>query len=221
MPRRILLVTVAVLVVSSMLVSGCAVNFYKQNPRSKKKIAELESKIDDLELQRQHERANFEEVKKMLEEKLRSQISDKSISLTVDERGLVIVLSDDILFDSGKADLKKEAYPVLDKVAYIIKDKVPGKNIGISGHTDNVPIKYSGWKSNWELSSARATNVLYYLESKGVSPKRLSATGYGEHRSLASNATAEGRSKNRRVEIVILPEFIEKKEKDLDSSYMK
>ncbi|MGB3112323.1 MAG: OmpA family protein, partial [Candidatus Omnitrophota bacterium] len=80
------------------------------------------------------------------------------------------------------------------------------------GHTDNVPITYSNWASNWELSTARATNVLHYMESKGVSPDRLSATGYGEHHPVASNAAETGQARNRRVEIVILPEYPEETE---------
>ncbi|MFC1570699.1 OmpA family protein [Candidatus Omnitrophota bacterium] len=210
--KRNLLTAVVVLIAASMLVSGCALNFYKQSPRSKKKIKDLESKISDLEAQRAQEQREFEETKKLLERKFKTQISDDQIGLRLTKDGLVIVLSDDILFDSGKADLKKAAYPVLDKVIAIIKKKVPDKNIGVSGHTDNVPITYSKWKSNWELSSARATNVLYYLEGKGIPPKQLSATGYGEHRPIASNDTAAGRSKNRRVEIVILPDYAEEKE---------
>ncbi|MCK5081464.1 MAG: OmpA family protein, partial [Candidatus Omnitrophica bacterium] len=79
-------------------------------------------------------------------------------------------------------------------------------NVGIEGHTDNVPITHSGWKSNWELSTARALSVLHHLEdNEGISPKRLSATGYGEFRPVASNATKAGKQDNRRVEIVILP----------------
>ncbi|MFC1480574.1 flagellar motor protein MotB [Candidatus Omnitrophota bacterium] len=211
--KRWLSVSMAALVASGLVLSGCAVNFYKQSPRSLKKIKDLETKIVDLEEQRKKELKQFEEAKRMLEQKLKGQIADKSVSLEMDDRGLVIILSDDILFDSGKAEVKSKAYPVLDKVASIIKKKVPDKNIGISGHTDNAPIKYSKWESNWKLSSERAINVLQYLESKGIPSKRLSATGYGEHRPVASNATVEGRSKNRRVEIVILPEFMEKRQK--------
>jgi chemotaxis protein MotB len=203
---------VSLAVMSSMMTSGCALNFYKQSPRSTKQIKELEAKISDLEAQRMRERQEFEEARKMMESRLRDEIKGDKISLRLDESGLAIILSDDILFDSGKADLKKQAYPVLDYLITIINDKVPGKNIGVTGHTDNVPIKFSGWKSNWELSTARATNVLYYLENNGVAPKRLSSTGYGEHRPIASNDTTAGKAKNRRVEIVILPEFAEERE---------
>ena len=204
-------ISMAAIIVASLVLSGCAVNFYKQNPRSKKMIKDLETKVSDLEMEKKIEQERFAEVKRMLEQKLKSQIADRSVSLEMDERGLVIILSDDILFDSGKAEVKKDAYPVLDKVAKIITKEVPDKNVGVYGYTDNVPIKYSNWKSNWELSTTRATNVLHVLESKGIPPKRLSATGYGENRPIASNATAEGRAANRRVEIVILPEFAKKK----------
>jgi chemotaxis protein MotB len=97
----------------------------------------------------------------------------------------------------------------LDKVAAVLTTTVSDLNIGIEGHTDNVPIKYSGWKSNWELSTARALSVLHYLEdSKNIDPKRLSATGYGEFQPVTVNDTPEGRQKNRRVEIVILPKVL-------------
>jgi chemotaxis protein MotB len=205
-------VLVALVLTASMMTSGCALNFYKQSPRSKKQIQELEAKISDLEAQRRAEQKEFEDARRMMEQKLRGEIDGDKISLRLDDAGLAIILSDDILFDSGKADIKKGAYSVLDYLISVINEKVPGKNIGVTGHTDNVPIKFSGWKSNWELSAARATNVLDYLENNGVSPQRLSATGYAEHRPIASNDTAAGRAKNRRVEIVILPEFAEQRE---------
>ena len=85
------------------------------------------------------------------------------------------------------------------------------RNITIEGHTDNQPIKYSGWKSNWELSTARATSVLHYLiDKESVVPERLSATGYGEYRPVVTNDTKEDRQKNRRVEVIILPEVVSK-----------
>ncbi|MFH1847538.1 MAG: OmpA family protein [Candidatus Omnitrophota bacterium] len=195
--------------------SGCAVNFYTQSPRNKEKIKNLEAKITDLEAEREKEQKRFKEVELELKKKFKPQIADKSISLERDERGLVIIVSDDILFDSGKAEFKKDAHTTLDKVAKILEQKVPDKNIGVSGHTDNVPIKFSKWKSNWELSTARATNVVHHLAEKGVLSAKLSATGYGEHRPLDSNATETGRSKNRRVEILILPEFVEKRSENI------
>ena len=148
----------------------------------------------------------------MLEERLSKEIGDKQVLLEMAGRGLVITMANDILFDSGKSKLKHNADSVLKRIASVIKEAVPDRNIGVEGHTDNVPIKYSGWKSNWELSAARATSVLHYLiDECGIEPQKLSAIGYGEYRPIDSNETKEGRGKNRRVEIIILPKEITKK----------
>lgn len=181
--------------------SGCAINFYKGKPEQEKKIKKLTSQLEELE-----------QAKRLLEERLSKEIGDKQVLLELAGRGLVITMANDILFDSGKAKLKKEAYPVLKKVAAVIKETVPDRDVGVEGHTDNVPIKHSGWKSNWELSTARAMSVLHYLiDDCGISPKKLSAIGYGEFRPIDSNDTKAGRAKNRRVEIIILPKEMAKK----------
>ena len=83
---------------------------------------------------------------------------------------------------------------------------VPDSFIAVEGHTDNEPIRYSGWKSNWELSSARALSVLHFMvDDCGIEARRLSANAYSEYRPVSDNATPEGKQQNRRVEIVILP----------------
>jgi len=146
------------------------------------------------------------QTKQLLEQRLKQEIADKQVRLSMAEKGLVITFVADVVFDSGKAKIRPEVYPTLDKVARILAENVPENDIGIEGHTDNEPIKYSGWKSNWELSTARALSVLHYLvDDKGISPLRVSAIGYGEYRPVASNDSKEGRQLNRRVEIVILP----------------
>ena len=149
--------------------------------------------------------ADLERAKRALESSLSREIGDKKVTLEMAERGLVVTFLAEILFDSGRAKIKKQAMPILDKVSDVIKKVVPDLNIGVEGHTDNQPIKRSGWKSNWELSSHRALSVLYYLSSKGVNQARLSAIGYGEFQPVADNSTKAGRQLNRRVEIVILP----------------
>ncbi len=173
--------------------AGCTVIFQKGRRSDMEKIRELQDEVDRLS-----------QIRADLEEQLKGI---KGVSLSMEERGLVITFLDEVLFDSGKAKIKTEASVPLDKVASVITSEASDFDIGIEGHTDNVPIKYSGWKSNWELSTARATSVLHYLIEKGVSPSRLAAIGYGEFRPVVSNDTAEGRSKNRRVEIVILPQL--------------
>jgi chemotaxis protein MotB len=131
------------------------------------------------------------------------------------EKGLVITFVADILFDSGKAKVRPEANETLDKVSRVLIENVADLKIGIEGHTDNEPIKASGWKSNWELSVARALSVLHYLQDeKRVEGWRLSAIGYGEQQPLADNATKEGRQLNRRVEIVIMPKVSKVREKN-------
>jgi chemotaxis protein MotB len=218
--RMIVWCAVLILCVGFVL-SGCAVNFYKQSPRSKAELAKLQQQVSELERQRQEEQAKFAAVKEMLEKKLKNQIDDEQVYLKMSDSGLVIVLSDEVLFDSGKADIKGSAEPMLDKMTEIIIREVPDKNVGISGHTDNVPITYSNWKSNWELSSARAMTVLHYMEGQGVPSERLSATGYGEYRPVSSNSTAKGRARNRRVEIVILPEFAETQYEETEGGQLK
>ena len=121
------------------------------------------------------------------------------------DKGLVITFVSEVLFDSGKAKLRRDSHAKLDKVADVLNTTVADLNVGVEGHTDNQPIRRSGWKSNWELSTARALSVLHYLSNKSVAEPRLAAIGYGEYKPVASNDTAEGRQKNRRVEIVILP----------------
>lgn len=196
--KRVSVFVLAVIFATSM--TGCALNFYKGKPEQEQKIKQLTNQLEELE-----------QAKRTLEDRLAKEIADKQILLEQTNRGLVITMANDILFDSGKAKLKKNAYPVLDKIATVLNEEASGRDVGVEGHTDTVPIKHSGWKSNWELSSARSTNVLHYLIGKGVTPQRLSAIGYGEYKPIDTNDTKSGRSRNRRVEIIILPKEITKK----------
>lgn len=107
------------------------------------------------------------------------------------------------MFDTGSAEIKDEAKKMLTAVLSVIK-KIQN-NIVIEGHTDNIPIKSAEYHSNWELSTARAMSVLMYLmQEDGIRPERFSASGYGEHRPIMSNATPEGRARNRRVDIILV-----------------
>ncbi|MCX7661421.1 MAG: OmpA family protein [Candidatus Omnitrophica bacterium] len=189
-------------IIVSINLLGCTIIFQKGRTSDLQKIEELSRRLQELESTRS-----------LLEERLAQEIKDKQVRLQMMEKGLVITFVADVLFDSGKATIRPEAYPILNKVARVLKENVPDLDIGIEGHTDNEPIKYSGWKSNWELSTARALSVLHYLVDKeGISPRRVSAIGYGEFRPIASNSTKEGRQLNRRVEIVILPRVTKVKE---------
>lgn len=113
--------------------------------------------------------------------------------------GSMISIEGDILFDSGKADLRKEGAATLDQIADAIKKKFPNQDIYIVGHTDNEPIAKSGWKDNYELSCQRALTVVRYLRNAGVQ-NYMAACGWGETRPLQSNDTSEGKQANRRVQ---------------------
>jgi len=186
----------------ALALAGCTFIFQAGRRSDKLKIDELSSQLDELS-----------RAKKMLEGKLSQEINDKQVKLQMMEKGLVITVVGDLLFDSGKAKIRTEAYPLMDKVAGILTDNMSQFNVGIEGYTDNQPIRHSGWESNWELSTARALSVLHYLvNEKGLSPERLSAIGFGEYRPVASNDAREGRQQNRRVEIVIQPKISKVKE---------
>lgn len=190
------LLKIIAIIILSVSFSGCTFIFQKGRRSDLDKIHKLSREVDELS-----------QTKNLLEERLAQEIKDKQVRLEMMEKGLVITFVADVLFDSGKAVIKPESHPILDKVARVLSENVPELNIGIEGHTDNEPIKFSGWKSNWELSTARALSVLHYLvDGKGILPDRVSAIGYGEYRPVASNDTKDGRQFNRRVEVVILPQ---------------
>jgi len=125
------------------------------------------------------------------------------VSFDANAGTITVTLPDAILFDPGKASLKNATSKELDHIYSVLKAKYPGRHIEVAGHTDSDPIKKSKWTDNLELSSQRAMSVARYLINKGVAENRISATGYGEGRPIASNSTAEGKKKNRRVEIVV------------------
>ena len=124
---------------------------------------------------------------------------------SINAEGLEIrVLTDDLLFDPGQATLKSRAIPILYHVARALNGNHLTNPIRVEGNTDNVPISTPRFRSNWELSTARADAVLEFMLSAGIKPTRLSAVGYADTRPLTTNATAKGRALNRRVELVVL-----------------
>lgn len=119
--------------------------------------------------------------------------------------GLSITIRDNVLFDSGKANIRPENIQTAQEISKLLEMDVP-RSIIISGHTDNVPMHNWEFSSNWDLSVMRAVNFMeVLLENKNLNPALFSAAGYGEYHPVATNDTAEGRAKNRRVEILILP----------------
>lgn len=165
--------------------------------------ATMPSPVIPSEIEDQQIEGITQEVKQMI----KGQGLEGSIDVKRQERGVVISIKERLIFKSGSSEIEKESE---DKVLAIGKDilsNIPNKHIRIEGHTDNVPIKSSVYPSNWELSSARATNVLRILVEKGgLDPKLISAVGYGEYTPLVPNDSDANREKNRRVDIVILTE---------------
>jgi chemotaxis protein MotB len=150
------------------------------------------------------EQEDFRRLKQQIDAYAREKGIQDKVQTVIAQRGLVIrLLTDRVLFDSGLADLKPAATPVLSKVGDILrKERV--HQVMVEGHTDTVPIGGSVFPTNWELSTARASRVVRFLIGSGVRSHRLSAAGYAALHPIATNLTAGGRSRNRRVEIVLL-----------------
>lgn len=158
-----------------------------------------ESSYEDMSEKSGGETSTYQEVKEFVN---KNDLSS-TVSITEDERGIILQLRDNILFETGQANLKQESVAVLDKINVLIST-LPNSII-IEGHTDNVPIKTNQFDSNWELSATRATKVLrYFTEAKGQNPTRFSAIGYGETRPLVQNTSVENKAQNRRVNILIV-----------------
>ncbi|VAW34592.1 Flagellar motor rotation protein MotB [hydrothermal vent metagenome] len=153
-------------------------------------------------------RQNFSPDFKRISRALQSLKGKTNMTLMLDERGIVVRLSQPMLFKAGRAELKSDAYKVLDEIASAIKSTA--RNIRIEGHTDNIPVQSKEYPTNWDLSSARALVVLkYLLSAHSFDPTKISASGYGEYRPVATNDTLRGRAKNRRVDIVLLNSYRE------------
>jgi chemotaxis protein MotB len=149
------------------------------------------------------EEDEFQRIKRRLDAYAKAHGLERSLEAVVARRGLVVrLLTDRVLFDSGEAVIKPAGGPLLAHVAnlLVIDRQHP---ILVEGHTDDVPISTSRFTSNWELSTARATEVVRYLIDRGVPTSRLGASGYAEMHPLATNGTDPGRARNRRVEVVL------------------
>jgi chemotaxis protein MotB len=145
------------------------------------------------------------ESQQRLEQEMRSALESRDIAVSELQGRLTVTILDRILFDSGDATLRPEGMQILDQVAQVLA-RYTNRPVQVFGHTDNVPIRLR-FPSNWELSTARAVAAVRYLtENAGVEPGRLSAVGCGEHQPIADNSTAEGRARNRRIALVVLPE---------------
>ena len=180
-------------------------NALAQNQTNLDTITTLTGQVADLE----KEKDMAAQMSKALENEMRSGLESKDVTISNLKGKLTVNIVDRVMFDSGEAILKPDGEAVMRKIAAILGEH-PQLKIQVIGHTDNVPIRpaaRSRFASNWELSTARALAAVHFLtEQAGVDPRRVGAVGYGEFRPIADNATAEGRSKNRRISVTIVPD---------------
>lgn len=178
---------------------------------ARSKIKDQKTELDKFKEIADLDREQIERVLKAqqnLQSGLDDYLQSNRLGIKREKQRIILQLSDQILFDSGSPELKAEGSAVLQDVGNTIKTRLGDLEIQIGGHTDNIPItnKDSTWPSNWALSAARAVNVVRLLEDRvGIDSDLLSAVGYGEHRPIADNGTVEGRAKNRRIEMVLVP----------------
>jgi chemotaxis protein MotB len=180
--------------------------------------AQLEADKDELEAAKlelsrsvqakEGELAELKGTYDQIQDKMKAEIAHGDIRLEQSGGKLRVALVDKVLFDSGEAQISKRGEEVLTRVAEVLA-ALPDQQIQVSGHTDRTPITsklVAQFPTNWELSVARATNVVRFLAEKAnVPPQRLVASGYGEYKPVASNKTATGRARNRRIEILLTP----------------
>ncbi len=172
-----------------------------------KTIKSLSEDQAKLLLEKNQEISNITETHDKMEAAMQIEIANGDLKLQQIGDMLNVDFQDKIFFDSGRSDIRNSGKSTLDKLAMVLKS-ITNKQIRVEGYTDNVPIAPGyKWKfpSNWELSTARATTVVRYLQSQGVNPSVLKATGYGEYNPVASNDTEEGKAQNRRMVILLVP----------------
>lgn len=225
---------VAVLCVLVIALAAAAFLFYNMNKKTEKSLNDLSQNIDNLRIradileqektvianelaakiasiskEKEEEIARLKTTYDELVTGMKQEIEEGQVKITRMADRLSVSMVDRILFPSGEADITPAGLKVLERVGKVLKNN-RDKVIRVEGHTDNVSIKPALQKqfpTNWELSAARATNVVRFLQEKvGVDPKRLQAIGMSEYRPVASNATAAGQSLNRRIEINLVPE---------------
>lgn len=200
--RRICLLALALVLAASAM--GCS--NAKLVAQKDQQIADLQAEIDMLEGNLSTERERTAALNADLEKALRDMREKEQMWLEERDGLTQITLDGEVTFSSGSANLTSKGKEMLNKIWDVLVE-YPEKAVLIEGHTDNVPIapKFQhNYKSNWELSSARAHTVLHYVRAKyNIDPKRIGAVGYGQHRPVADNATEAGRALNRRVVITV------------------
>lgn len=171
----------------------------------KGEIDKMKAALQELERRKAETEARMKEFKDLVA-RFRTMIDAGTLDVRIVNGRMVVVLATDILFGSGSATLSNEGKAALSEVAAILAT-IEGRDFQIEGHTDNVPIGSDRFPSNWYLASARAIGVVEHMISAGMPADRLSAASYGEFKPVDTNNTKEGKAKNRRIEIVVVPDL--------------
>lgn len=178
-----------------------------EHAATRSRIGDLQKRLAELEAAQRASEARAV-LYRDLSQKLKKQIDDGNLALVLRDGRMVLQLPNDVLFDTGRTDIKPAGKAALKAVADVIK-QMPNRQFQIAGHTDNIPIHNDRFASNWELSSGRALRVVHFLIGEGAQATTLSAAGYSDVDPVASNASPEGRRQNRRTEITLQPNIDE------------
>ena len=185
-----------------------------EKDKLEKQLSGLNDELSRLASERSEQARLAEQAKKRMEtlrsmlSKFRALIDSGKLKIKIVNNKMLVEMASAILFPSGRAKLSKEGKEALTQVASILAT-IPDRSFQVAGHTDNVPIRNNRFKSNWDLSAARAVSVVRHLVDNGVALENISGAGYGETQPAASNDDEEGRAQNRRIEIVLQPNLDE------------
>ncbi|ALS25695.1 flagellar motor protein MotB [Paenibacillus cisolokensis] len=196
------------------LPSGNGVLDHYRSVEPRNDLNDMEQKKEtDKEKQREalmkKEQEDLEKLKRQIDKYIKENGLTTLLETKLNQSQLMITISDNALFASGSAQLKPESRELAVAISNMLQS-YPEYEVVVSGHTDNEPISNERFASNWDLSSARAIRFMdVLLQNRNLNPERFSAIGYGEYRPVASNATAEGRALNRRVEVSIIRKYVD------------
>lgn len=170
-------------------------------------LTETQRALEELREREAQQQARLATFRQMLE-RFRAMMESGRLRVRVVRNRMVIELPDNVLFDSGAAELKPEGQATLTEIVQVLRT-IEGRQFQVAGHTDNVPIRSRRFPSNWELSGARAVTVARFMIDQSMPADRISAAGYADTQPIETNDTEEGRQRNRRIEIALVPNLDE------------
>lgn len=177
----------------------------KDRSRLKSSVEEMQAALAELARRKEAADARVKEFQDLMS-KFKDLIDAGRLQVRIIDGRMIVQMATDILFQSGKADLSEEGTAALGEVAAVLVE-IPDRRFQVEGHTDNVPIQTTRFPSNWELASARSIGVAKAMIASGVAPERVSAASFSQYRPTATNDSKEGKSANRRIEIVVVPDL--------------